>query len=203
MRPREISYSIGTNTKYKILQGNNITKENAKSNRAQLEEYISSNYPKNEPDSIEPTYNIPLPPPAPENNKKIVAKGKFLKFHEKASIVNFNKNDIVEISSQNQIKFSTLMAMFDEEELKNSNIELEEIFGTSKENLEDLKSKTLEIFNKVKNAKGEGIKEAKSVLKEKINQISSNIESLGELKNNVDKIDSIIYGENEVKVIYK
>ena len=73
MRLRENSYGINTATKFKILQSNNITKDNSKKkeNYDQLEEYEGANLSKKEPNSHEVNHNIPMKPLKPVNRKKI------------------------------------------------------------------------------------------------------------------------------------
>ena len=53
-----------------------------------------------------------------------LSKGKPLKFHENASIVKLNQSDLGEIiSSQKQVNFLTFMAIFDESELNEIDID--------------------------------------------------------------------------------
>ena len=204
MRPREISYGFNTNMKHKILQSNNIKKDDSKrkENYEQLEEYASSNILKKEPDSIEQKYNIPLKPLKPDNSKRVyIQKGKPIKFHESATIVKLNPSDLSEInSSQKQVNFLNFLAMFDESEL--NELDIEQILGISFEKLGTLKDKLDKISGYVKNAKGEGKNEALQVIKDKMNQIDNNIQNVDIVSGNIDKIDKIVYGPIETKVVF-
>ncbi len=205
MRPREISYGLNTATKFKILQANNITRDESKrkENYEQLEEYASSNLCKKEPDSNEIIHKIPLPPIKPDNSKRIYSnKGKPIKFHENASIAKLNQADLGEInSSQRQVNFLTFMAMFDESEL--NGIDMEQLLGIKFEKYGTLKDKLGRIIEYVKSANGEGKNEALGVLKDKINQIDNNITNIDNVSNNIENIDKIIYGANETKVVFQ
>ena len=204
MRPREISYGINTTMKQKILQSNNIIKDDSKrkENYEQLEEYAASNLFKKEPDSMDPKHNIPLKPLKPDNAKRVYQqKGKPIKFHESASIVKLSQSDLSEInSSQKQVNFLNFLAMFDESEL--DELDMEQILGISFEKFGTLKDKLNKISGYVKNAKGEGKNEALQVIKDKMNQIDNNIQNVDIVTGNLDKIDKIIYGPNETKVIF-
>jgi len=205
MRQRETSYGINTATKFKILQNNNIVKDESKrkENYEALEEYASTNLYKKEGDSIEPVHNIPFHPLKPEPGKRMyLSKGKPIKFHENASIVKLNQSDLGEInSSQKQINFLTFMAMFDESEL--NEIDIEQLLGINFEKFGNLKEKLGRITEYVKNAQGEGKNEALAMLKNKMSQIDNNIQNIDNVSSNIENIDKIIYGENETKVIFQ
>ena len=204
MRLRERSYGINTVKKFKILLDHNITKDPSqkKENYEQLEEIASSYFTKKEPQSFEPNYNIPLHPPKIENKKRdYSSRGKPIKFHENAFIAKLNPSDIGEInSSQRQVNFLTLMAMFDENELDEINIE--QLLGVNVENFAYMKEKLDKIISYVDNAPGEK-EEALNVLNEKLKQIDKNIENIKNVEENVENIDKIIFGENETKVIFQ
>ena len=206
MRLREKSYGINTVKKFKILIDHNITKDpNAKKeNYEQLEEISSSYFTKKEPESIEPVYNIPLHPPKVENKKRdYSSRGKPIKFHENAFIAKLNPSDIGEInSSQRQVNFLTLMAMFEENELDKINIE--QLLGIDIEKFGNMKqklSKIISYVNKAENNKNKN--EALNTLKEKTKQIDINLENIDNIENNIENIDKIIYGENETKVMFQ
>ena len=205
MRPREVSYGINTAMKFKILQSNNITRDDSKKkeNYEQLEEYASSNLFKKEPNSIEPSHNIPLHPLKPDNSKRIYSlKGKPIKFHESASIVKLNQSDLGEInSSLRHVNFTTLMAMFDESEI--NEIDIEQLLGINFEKFGQLKEKLGRITEYVKNSNAERKNEALTVLKDKMNQIDNNIHNIDNISGNIENIDKIIYGENETKVVFQ
>ena len=205
MRPRELSYGINTAMKFKILQSNNITRDDTKKkeNYEQLEEYATSNLFKKEPDSIEPIHNIPLHPIKPENSKRIYSlKGKPIKFHENASIVKLNQSDLGEInSSLKHINFIEFMAMFDENEI--DEIDMEQLLGINYSKLGQLKEKLERITDYVKSSKGEGKNEALAILNDKMNQIDQNIKNIDNVSGNIENIDKIIYGANETKIIFQ
>ena len=204
MRLRERSYGINTVKKFKILTDHNITKDpnQKKENYEQLEEIASSNFTKKEPQSIEPTYNIPLHPPKIENKKRdYSSRGKPIKFHENAYIAKLNPSDIGEInSSQRQVNFLNLMAMFDESELNEINVE--QLLGVDLKKFGEMKDKLEKIISYVNEAGGEKA-EALNMLMEKSSQIDKNIDNIKNVESNVENIDKIIYGENETKVIFQ
>ena len=167
-----------------------------------IKDIASSYFIKKEPQSFEPTYNIPLHPPKIENKKRdYSSRGKPIKFHENAFIAKLNPSDIGEInSSQRQVNFLTLMAMFDENELNDINIE--QLLGVNMENFGIMKEKLNKIISYVNNAEGDK-EEAMAMLKDKSNQINKNIENIKNVEGNVENIDKIIFGENETKVIFQ
>ena len=205
MRPREVSYGINTAMKFKILQSNNITRDDTKKkeNYEQLEEYATSNLIKKEADSYEPTHNIPLHPIKPDNTKRLYSlKGKPIKFHENASIAKLNQTDLGEInSSLKHVNFLTFMAMFDENEIEA--IDMEQLLGISYEKYGLLKEKLDKITDYVKKAKGDGKNEALAVLNDKKNQIENDIKNIDNISGNIENIDKIIYGANETKVVFQ
>ncbi len=200
-----MSYGINTSMKFKILNENSITKNDSKKkeNYEQLEEYTLSNMCKKEGDSFKPSHNIRFHPLKPDTAKRLYnTKGKPIKFHENATIVKFNQQDLGEInSSQKQISFITLMGMFDETELEEIN--LEQILGISYEEMGILKDKLGKIMEYVKSAGGEGKNEALSVIKEKINQIDNNINNFDIIASELHNISKISYGVNETKVTFQ
>ena len=205
MRPREVSYGINTAMKFKILQSNNITRDDTKKkeNYEQLEEYATSNLIKKEADSYEPIHNIPLHPIKPDNTKRLYSlKGKPIKFHENASIAKLNQTDLGEInSSLKHVNFLTFMAMFDENEIEA--IDMEQLLGISYEKYGLLKEKLDKITDYVKKAKGDGKNEALAVLTDKKNQIENDIKNIDNISGNIENIDKIIYGANETKVVFQ
>lgn len=200
-----MSYGINTSMKFKILNENSITKNDSKKkeNYEQLEEYTLSNMCKKEGDSFTPSHNIRFHPLKPDTAKRLYnTKGKPIKFHENATIVKFNQQDLGEInSSQKQISFITLMGMFDETELEEIN--LEQILGISYEEMGILKDKLGKIMEYVKSAGGEPKNEALSVIKEKINQIDNNINNFDIIASELHNISKISYGVNETKVTFQ
>ena len=204
MRLRERSYGINTLKKFKILSDHNIKKDPSqkKENYEQLEEIASSYFTKKEPQSFEPNYNIPFHPQKIENKRRdYSSRGKPIKFHENAFIAKLSPSEIGEInSSQRQVNFLTLMAMFEENELNDINIE--QILGVNIENFAYMKEKLNKIISYVNNAEGEK-GEALNVLNEKLKQIDKNIENIRNVEANIENIDKIIFGENGTKVIFQ
>ena len=204
MRLRERSYGINTIKKFKILTDHNIPRdpEQKKDNYEQLEDIASSYFTKKEPESFEPTYNIPLRPPKVENKKRnYSSRGKPIKFHEDAFIAKLNPSDIGEInSSKKQVNFLTLMAMFDEEEINEINVE--ELLGVDLKKIGEMKQKLKNIINYVNEAEGDK-DEAINMLNEKSKQIDKNIDNIQNVEANIENIDKIIYGDNETKVIFQ
>ena len=205
MRPRETSYGLSTSMKYKIIQVNNVTKDDSKKKDylENLEEYAASNLPKKEPDSFETIHNIPLHSLKPDTSKRIYSgKGKPLKFHEKASIVRLNQSDISEINtSQKSVNFLNFMAMFDENEI--DQIDIEQLLGIDIQKYDTLKGKLGRILEYVKSTNGDGKNEAIAEIKDKMSQIDNNVQNINNISSNIGNIDKIIYGENETKVIFQ
>ena len=204
MRLRERSYGINTIKKFKILTDHNIPRdpEQKKDNYEQLEDIASSYFTKKEPESFEPTYNIPLRPPKVENKKRnYSSRGKPIKFHEDAFIAKLNPSDIGEInSSKKQVNFLTLMAMFDEEEINEINVE--ELLGVNLKKIGEMKQKLKNIINYVNEAEGDK-DEAINMLNEKSKQIDKNIDNIQNVEANIENVDKIIFGDNETKVIFQ
>ena len=203
MRLRERSYGINTLKKYKILQEYNIQRDidKKKDNYDQLEDIASSHFTKKEPESFEPTYNIPLHPPKIEIKKReYSSRGKPIKFHEDAFIAKLNPSDIGEInSSKKQVNFLALMAMFDEEELNEINIE--QLLGVNTEKLGNMKQKLNTIINYVNDTEVDKT-EVLNMLNAKSKQIDKNIENIQNVEANIENVDKIIFGDNETKVIF-
>ena len=186
MRLRERSYGINTIKKFKILTDHNIPRdpEQKKDNYEQLEDIASSYFTKKEPESFEPTYNIPLRPPKVENKKRnYSSRGKPIKFHEDAFIAKLNPSDIGEInSSKKQVNFLTLMAMFDEEEI--NEISVEELLRVDLKKIGEMKQKLKNIINYVNEAEGDK-DEAINMLNEKSKQIDKNIDNIQNVEANI------------------
>ena len=131
MRQREISYDINTSIKYRIIKNNNIEKDESKKkdNYSLLKDYVSSNFTKKETTPLFYTsHNIPFKPPKYEFQKRIyVSKNTHLKFHENSSIVKLEQGVKNEGSSNQKINFLNLMAMFDEDEI--SELEIDELLN--------------------------------------------------------------------------
>ena len=207
MRPREVSYDINTAVKFDILQSNNITKDDSKKkeNYDSLKSYAISNIIKKEPESYEPTYNIPLHPPKVDNTKRQYAsKGKPIKFHESASIVRLDPQVLGEINScQKPVNFLNFMAMFDDPSELND-VDIGKLLGIDLGKICELKEKVNKIMQYV-NAAGnsDGKSKAVSVLKNLRCDLDENIENIDSIVANVENIDKIIYGKEETKVVFQ
>ena len=207
MRPREVSYDINTAVKFDILQSNNITKDDSKKkeNYDSLKSYAISNIIKKEPESYEPTYNIPLHPPKVDNSKRQYAsKGKPIKFHESASIVKLDPQVLGEINSgPKPVNFLNFMAMFeDPSELNEVNIG--KLLGVDAGKICELQEKVRKIMQYV-NAAGnsDGKNKAVSALKNIKCDLDENLENIESVIANVENIDKIIYGAEETKVVFQ
>ena len=207
MRQREFSYDINTIIKYKIIQNNNIEKDESKKNDnySFLKDYVSSNFKKKETTPIYyKSHEIPLKPPKYEFQKRLyVSKDRHLKFHENSSIVKLdqgvkNENN----SSQKSINFLNLMAMFDEDEIKE--FEINELLNIDIEKNKILKEKLGQIIKLVNNCNSPDSQiknEVLNMLNEKMKQLNDIETNINNVTDNIENIDKIIYGNEETKVI--
>ena len=207
MRQREFSYDLNTLIKYKITQDNNIIKDESKKaeNYSVLKEYASTNLTKKEPTpSFSQIHNIPFKPPKYEFQKRMyISKDKHLKFHEKASIVKLEQGVGGEInSSQKSVNFINLMAMFEEDEINEFEIDKLLNFDLEKNNF--LKEKLGTIIKKVNgcNCPDSQIKkEVLAILNDKMQQLIKNENNMNNVAGNIENIDKIVYGNEETKVV--
>ena len=208
MRQRENSYDISTLLKYKITQDNNIEKDESKKhdNYALLKDYISSsNITKKEPKPpfIE-EHNISFKPPKYEFQKRMyISKDKHIKFHEKASIVKLEQGVGSEINScQKSVNFINLMAMFEEDEIKD--FDIENLLNIDLEKNKMLKEKLEIIISYVNqcDCPDAQIKtQVLNILNEKMQQLNNNEINIDNVAGNIENIDKIIYGNEEIKVV--
>ena len=207
MRQRENSYDINTLLKYKIIQNNNIEKDESKrnDNYAAIKDYISTNISKKEPTpSFYQEHNIPFKPPKYEFQKRMyISKDKHIKFHEKASIVKLEQGVGSEInSSQKSVNFLNLMAMFEEDEI--NEFEIDKLLNLDLEKntiLKEKLGKIIEYVNKCNCPEPQIKKEVLGILNEKMQQLKNNENNMENVAGNIENIDKIIYGNEETKVV--
>ena len=207
MRQREFSYDYNTLFKYKIIHDNKIVKDESKKeeNYSILKEYASLNIQKIEPTpSTSQTHNIPFKPPKYEFQKRMyISKDKHLKFHEKASIVKLEQGVGSEInSSQKSVNFLNLMAMFEEDEI--NEFEIDKLLNLDLEKntiLKEKLGKIIEYVNKCNCPEPQIKKEVLGILNEKMQQLKNNENNMENVAGNIENIDKIIYGNEETKVV--
>ena len=209
MRQREFSYDINTSIKYRIIKNNNIEKDESKKkdNYSILKDYASSNFTKKETTPIfYQSHEIPFKPPKYEFQKRIyVSKNTHLKFNENSSIVKLEQGVKSEGSSNPiKINFVNLMAMFDEDEIKE--FEIDHLLNIDLEKNKILKEKLGSIINYVNksNCPDSQIKEGVlNILNEKMKQLNNIENNINNVAGNIENIDSIVYGNEETKVIFQ
>ena len=207
MRQRELSYDLNTLLKYQIVQDNKIVKDESKKkeNYSTLKEYASLNITKKEPTpSTSQIHNIPFKPPKYEFQKRMyISKDKHLKFHEKASIVKLEQGVGSEInSSQKSVNFLNLMAMFEEDEI--NEFEIDKLLNLDLEKntiLKEKLGKIIEYVNKCNCPEPQIKKEVLGILNEKMQQLKNNENNMENVAGNIENIDKIIYGNEETKVV--
>ena len=209
MRQREFSYDINTSIKYRIIENNNIEKDESKKkdNYSILKDYASSNFTKKETTPIfYQSHEIPFKPPKYEFQKRIyVSKNTHLKFNENSSIVKLEQGVKSEGSSNPiKINFINLMAMFDEDEIKE--FEIDQLLNIDLEKNKVLEEKLGNIINYVNkcNCPDSQIKEeVLNILNEKMKQLNNIENNINNIAGNIENIDSIVYGKEETKVIFQ
>ena len=207
MRQREFSYDLNTLLKYKITKNNNIEKDESKKseNYSALKDYAALNITKKEPTpSSSKEHNIPFKPPKYEFQKRMyISKDKHLKFHEKANIVKLEQGVGGEInSSQKSINFLNLMAMFEEDEI--NDFEIDKLLNVDLEKNNILKDKMGKIIQYVNgcNCPDSQIKrEVLGILNDKMQQLINNENNMNAVEENIENIDKIVYGKEETKVV--
>ena len=209
MRQREFSYDYNTLFKYKIIQDNKIVKDESKKeeNYSILKEYASLNIQKIEPTpSTSQIHNIPFKPPKYEFQKRMyISKDKHLKFHEKASIVKLEQGVGGEInSSQKSVNFTNLMAMFDEDEI--NEFEIDKLLNIDLEKNNILKEKLgtiIQCVNECNCPDSQIKKEVLGILNDKMQQLINNEKNMDNVAGNIENIDKIVYGNEETKVVFQ
>ena len=134
-----------------------------------------------------------------------ISKDKHLKFHEKASIVKLEQGVGGEInSSQKSVNFINLMAMFDEDEI--NEFEIDKLLNIDLEKNNILKDKLGTIIQYVNgcNCPDSRIKkEVLGVLNDKMQQLINNENNMNNVAGNIENIDKIVYGNEETKVVFQ
>ena len=205
MRPREEAYDINTYYKFKIINGNKVIKEEAKrkENYKALKDFVNSNLTKRELISNAPSKLIKVPPPKYEGIKKsYVTKEKPVKFHERATIAGVEAGEINE--SQKAVDFTTLMAMFDNnEEIRE--VDVEKFLCIDLEKLGSLKDKTSRIIDFINSYDIQGKNKDKAIksLEDKIDQIKNTEDDIENIVSNLASIDKIQFGPEETKIFFK
>ncbi len=209
MRPREQAFDINTYYKYKVVTDlktvKSEEKEQQKENYKNLIDFVGANLTKKEIQSNIKITPITFPPPDYQNisKKYINTKEKPIKFHEKARISNgLDVGDIAE--KQVQIDFTTLMAMFDNDDEINE-VDREKLLGIDLEQMGSLKDKAERLIEYLNSFSDDNDKEKDNA----IQKLEKKIESLKEIEDdieniisNITKVDKIIFGTEETKVLF-
>ncbi len=205
MRAREQFYDINTYYKYKIINSNKIVKDESKKkeNYKILKDFVKSNITKKELTTNHAIKPIHFHPPKYENIKKNYStKVKPVKFHEKATIANFEVGEIK--TGEKKIDFQTFMAMFDNEE-EIAEVDIEKFLSIDLEKLGSLKDKSSRIIDYINsyNIRGNEKNEAIKSMNDKIEEIKNTEENIENIISNLSSIDTITYGVDETKISFK
>ena len=206
MRQRETAFDINTYYKYKVVTKLKTVRdeEHRKENYKNLIDYVGPNITKKELQTNSPSYTINVHPPEFENIPKKYAnnKDKPIKFHEKARVSNLDFGDIPE--TKIPIDFTTLMAMFDNEE-EIQEVDREKLLGIDLEKLGSLKDKAgriLEYLNQFSDDNAHNKEKVEQNLEKKIEEIKIIEEDIENVISNIGKVDKIIYGD-ETKILFQ
>ena len=207
MRQREQAFDINTYYKYKIVTDLKTVKDGTKmkENYKNLIDFVGPNITKKELSTNSPSFPISFPPPQYENIPKKYAnnKEKPIKFHEKAKVSNLDFADIPE--TRIPIDFSTLMAMFDNEE-EIAEVDREKLLGVDLEQMGSLKDKAgriIEYLNSFSDNNSEEKEKVVQSLEKKIEEITIFEDDIENIISNAGKIDKIIYGTEETKITFQ
>ena len=206
MRQREQAFDINTYYKYKIIKSQKIAKDETqrKENYKALIDYVGPNITKKEIQSSSFLNPINFHPPEYENIPKMYAnnKEKPIKFHEKAKVSNIDFSDIQQ--SKIPIDFSTLMAMFENDE-EIAEVDREKLLGIDLEQMGSLKDKTARIIEHLSSYDDDGQIKEKVVedLEKKIEEIKVIEDDIENIVCNIAKVNKIIYGAEETKIFFK
>ena len=205
MRPREQAFDINTYYKHKVVTDlktvKSEEKDQKKENYRNLIEHVGTNLTKKEIQSNIKPIPISFAPPEYLNiSKKYTnTKEKPIKFHEKARISNgLDIGDIAE--KQIPIDFTTLMAMFDNDDEINE-VDREKLLGIDLEQLGSLKDKTGRLIDHLSSF--ESNENVVQNLEKKIDEIKILEDDIDNIVFNISKVEKIIYGPEETKVIFK
>ena len=202
MRQREQSFDINTYYKYNAVTAQKIVKDEGQkeSNEKNLMNFITPNITNKELQLNLKDGPISLKPPAYENipKKYYNTKDKPIKFHEKAKVANIDIGNLKE--SKVSVDFKTLMAMFDNDEEINE-VDREKLLGIDLEQLGSLKDKAGRLIDHLRSF--ENSENAVKMLEKKIDEIKGIEDDIDNIVFNISKVDKIIYGPEETKVIFK
>ena len=204
MRQREQAFDVNTYYKYKITTTQKIVKDETKrkENYKSLIDYVGPNITKKELQTNSPSYTINFHPPEFENIPKKYAnnKDKPIKFHEKAKVSNLDFGDIPE--TKIPIDFTTLMAMFENEE-EIAEVDREKLLGIDLEQLGSLKDKAGRLIEYLGSFDDNHEKDnVVKNLEKKIEDIKIMEEDIENVISNISCIDKIIYGKEETKIFF-
>ena len=202
MRQREQSFDINTYYKYNAVTAQKIVKDEGQkeSNEKNLMNFITPNITNKELQLNLKDGPISFKPPLYENipKKYYNNKDKPVKFHEKAKVVNIDIGNLTE--SKVSVDFTTLMAMFDNDEEINE-VDREKLLGIELEQLGSLKDKAQRLIDHL--GSFENNEDAVKMLEKKIDEIKVLEDDIDNIVFNISKVDKIIYGPEETKVIFK
>ena len=202
MRQREQSFDINTYYKYNAVTAQKTVKDEGQkeSNEKNLMNFITPNITKKELQLNLKDGPISFKPPVYENipKKYYNTKDKPVKFHEKAKVVNIDIGSLKE--SKVSVDFATLMAMFENDEEINE-VDREKLLGIDLEQLGSLKDKAERLNDHLSSF--ENSENAVQMLKKKIDEIRVLEDDIDNIVFNISKVDKIIYGPEETKVIFK
>ena len=210
MRQREQAFDVNSYYKYNIITSQKIVKtveddEQRKQNYKSLIDFVGPNITKKELPTNSQINPINFAPPEYKNIPKKYSnnKEKPIKFHEKARVSNIDFGDIPE--TKISVDFPTLMAMFDNEE-EIAEVDREKLLGIDLEQLGSLKDKTGRIIEYLNSFSDDNAKEKGQVeqnLEKKIEEIKIVEDDIENVISNIAKVDKIIYGEEETKILFK
>ena len=202
MRQREQTFDINTYYKYKAITAQKVAKDDGQreENYKKLTNFIGPNITNKELQLNSKDGPISFKPPEYENfsKKYYNNKDKPVKFHEKAKLVNIDVGDITE--SKVSVDFTTLLAMFDNDDEINE-VDREKLLGIDLEQMGSLKDKVGRLIEHLSSF--ENSEDVVKILDKKIEEIKNLEEDIDNIVFNISKVDKIIYGPEETKVIFK
>ena len=202
MRQREQTFDINTYYKYKAITAQKLAKDvgQREENYKKLTNFIGPNITNKELQLNSKDGPISFKPPEYENfsKKYYNNKDKPVKFHEKAKLVNIDVGDITE--SKVSVDFTTLLAMFDNDDEINE-VDREKLLGIDLEQMGSLKDKVGRLIEHLSSF--ENSEDVVKILDKKIEEIKNLEEDIDNIVFNISKVDKIIYGPEETKVIFK
>ena len=212
MRSRAPAFAINTVTKQSIINSCDVLQETDQSKVSnQLSTYINTNILEHLEINEELNRNfIKIATPKYTEIKKDYANKqvKPIRFHEKANLTKFevkNYEDIKE--SQPEINMNKLLAMFDSEEELNE-VDIENLLEINTEKLGQCKDQLLTVMEYMQHLPAETPQDQESKeyainhLKGKVDEIMINERNVDNIKFNLEKVDSINYGDLKTTVSF-